>query len=55
MLLVALGFVMPLDQLRQLFCNLLPDLAILRGFFRGEAAIACDTPKAHRRYLLGAS
>jgi len=38
---------MPRDQLGQLFCNLFPDLAIFRGLFRREAAIAGDTPKAH--------
>ena len=40
---------MPFHQLGQLLCNLLPDLAILRGFFRREAAITGDASKSHRR------
>jgi phosphoglycerate kinase len=49
------ALLMPRHQLGQLLGNLLPDLTILRGFFRGEETIAGDAPQSHRRYLLGAS
>ena len=45
------ALVMARDQLRPFLLYLLADLAILRGFFRSNAAIAGDPLKGHRLYL----